>query len=125
GQHRIDYHHVSWSLMRKPGAFAQYRYRDDLFPTLAFRRAYDALVAAAVGRADRDYVRVLHLAASTSEVEVDTALPLLLAQGTVPTFAAVHALVRVPGPTRVPALPPAVVDLRRYDPLLGMGSRHA
>ena len=32
GQHRIDYRHVIWSLVRKPGAFAQYRYRDDLFP---------------------------------------------------------------------------------------------
>jgi hypothetical protein len=125
GQHRIDYHHVSWSLMRKPGAFAQYRYRDDLFPTLAFRRAYDALVAAPVGRADRDYVRLLHLAASTSEAEVDTALHLLLEQGTVPTFDAVHALVRVPGAARVPALPPAVVDLRRYDQLLGVGGPHA
>ena len=40
---RIDYRHVIWSLVRKPGAFAAYRYREDLFPSLAFRRAYDAL----------------------------------------------------------------------------------
>jgi hypothetical protein len=45
-QHRIDYRHISASLVRKPGAFAQYRYRDDLFPTLTFRRTYDALVQA-------------------------------------------------------------------------------
>jgi hypothetical protein len=32
GQHRIDYRHVIWSLVRKPGAFAHYRYRDDLSP---------------------------------------------------------------------------------------------
>ena len=32
-QHHIDYHHVIWSLVRKPGAFAAYRYREDLFPT--------------------------------------------------------------------------------------------
>src|SRR5213075_3445551 len=69
GQHlqRIDYRHLSWSLVRKPGAFAQYRYRDELFPTLTFRRAYDALVTARPERADREYVRLLHLAASTSE----------------------------------------------------------
>ena len=36
GQHRIDYRHSIWSLVRKPGAFAHYRYRDDLFPTLTF-----------------------------------------------------------------------------------------
>jgi len=41
--HRIDYRHVIWSLVRKPGAFAAYRYREDLFPSLVFRRAYDAL----------------------------------------------------------------------------------
>jgi hypothetical protein len=31
------------SLGRKRGAFAHYRYRDDLFPSLTFRRAYEAL----------------------------------------------------------------------------------
>src|SRR4029079_4676882 len=64
GQHRVDYRHVIWSLVRKPGACAQYRYRYDRVPGLLFRRAYDALVAARVARPDRDYVRVLHLAAS-------------------------------------------------------------
>src|SRR6202022_1265785 len=53
GPHRIDYHHVIWSLVRKPGAFAHYRYRDDLFPSLTFRRAYDALHAHVADRADR------------------------------------------------------------------------
>ena len=33
--------HVIWSLVRKPGAFARYRYREELFPSLAFRRAYE------------------------------------------------------------------------------------
>jgi hypothetical protein len=118
GQHRVDYHHVIWSLVRKPGAFAGYRYRDDLFPTLAFRRAYDALVAARPARADREYVRVLHLAASTSETEVETALGLLLEQGVPPTLDAVRELVRVPGPAAIPALTPAVLDLALYDRLL-------
>ncbi|PWT80250.1 MAG: hypothetical protein C5B58_12045 [Acidobacteria bacterium] len=35
---RIDYHHVIWSLVKKPGAFARYRWREELFPTLMFRR---------------------------------------------------------------------------------------
>jgi hypothetical protein len=125
GQHRIDYHHVIWSLVRKPGAFAQYRYRDDLFPTLVFRRAYDALVDARVGRADRDYVRVLHLAAGTSEAEVETALSLLLEQGATPTFDAVRDLVRLPSATPLPALEPAVLDLDVYDRLLSGEAGHA
>jgi hypothetical protein len=124
-QHRVDYRHVIWSLARKPGAFAHYRYRDDLFPSLAFRRAYDALQAATLPRADRDYVRLLHLAASTSEAEVEAALGLLLEQGAVPTFDAVRDLVRLPATATIPALSPAVLDLSLYDRLLGMGGRHA
>jgi Mu transposase-like protein len=58
--HRIDSHHVIHSLVRKPGAFAASRYRDDLFPTTTFRQASDRLVSAGVERADREYVRLLH-----------------------------------------------------------------
>src|SRR5262249_43984023 len=53
GGHAIDYRHVVWSLVRKPGAFAAYRYRDELFPTLAFRRAYHRLRAAHPARPAR------------------------------------------------------------------------
>jgi len=125
GRHRIDYRHVIWSLVRKPGAFANYRYRDDLFPSLTFRRAYDALVSARLVGADREYVRVLHLAASTTESEVETALLLLLEQGTAPTLDAVRELVRPPGPAAVPALAAAALDLDVYDRLLGGAVTHA
>src|SRR5439155_18404469 len=84
--HRIDYHHIIHSLVRKPGAFAAYRYQDDLFPTTTFRQAYDRLVTGGSERADRDYVRILHLAATTSEAEVETALQIVLEAGKLPTF---------------------------------------
>jgi hypothetical protein len=125
GRHRIDYRHVIWSLARKPGAFANYRYHDDLFPSVTFRRAYDALAAGRPERADREYVRVLHLAASTSEAEVEAAVTLLLEQGSVPTLDAVRELVRVPGPAAVPPLAPAALDLAIYDRLLGGEGGHA
>ncbi len=121
--HRIDYRHVIWSLVRKPGAFVQYRYRDDLFPGLTFRRAYDALTAARPQRADHDYVRLLHLAASISEAEVEAALGLLFEQQAVPTFDAVRDLVRLPATTTLPTLSPAVLDLSVYDRLLGVGGQ--
>jgi len=76
--HQIDYRHVIWSLVRKPGAFARYRFREELFPSLVFRRAYDALVDARGERADVEYVRILHLAASTMEADVEHALDTLL-----------------------------------------------
>lgn len=119
-QHRIDYRHVSWSLVRKPGAFAHYRYQDDIFPTLTFRRAYDALQQTSPQRADREYVRLLHLAASTCEADVEAALTLLLEQRATPTFDAVRELVLVQAATahRVPQLTPAVLDLAVYDRLL-------
>ena len=43
GKHRIDYRHVIHSLVRKPGAFTRYRWREDLFPGILFRVAYDEL----------------------------------------------------------------------------------
>ena len=121
GRHRIDYRHVIWSLVRKPGAFAHYRYHDDRFPTVTFRRAYDALATGRPERADREYVRVLHLAAGPSEAEVEAAPLLLLEQGGLPTLDAVRELVRLPGPAALPALSAAPLDLGVYDRLLSGG----
>lgn len=117
-QHRIDYRHISASLVRKPGAFAQYRYRDDLFPTLTFRRAYDALVQATPHRADRDYVRLLHLAASTSEAAVEAALAEFLVRRQPPAFDLVRDHLQLPSPSPLPALAEAVLDFGVYDELL-------
>ncbi|KPV53057.1 integrase [Kouleothrix aurantiaca] len=114
----IDYRHLIWSLVRKPGAFAQYRFRDELFPTTAFRLAYDTLVAQQPSRADKEYVRVLHLAAATSEVDVAAALALLAENGTTPTFEAVRELVRSVEPPAVPQLSRPQFDFGVYDALL-------
>src|SRR5260221_3323351 len=57
-QHRIDYHHVIWGLVRKPGAFAAYRYRDDLFPTTIFRLAYDRLLVSRPKLGNHEYVSI-------------------------------------------------------------------
>jgi hypothetical protein len=118
---RIDYRHVIWSLVRKPGAFARYRYREELFPSLVFRRAYDALRAGRGERADVEYLRVLHLAASTVERDVELALGELLDQGAVPDDAAVKALVCPARPT-VPVVSIPPVDLTAYDALLAGGA---
>jgi transposase len=118
-QHRIDYHHVIWSLVRKPGAFAAYRYREDLFPTLTFRRTYDALRKGRGDRADVEYVRILHLAASTSEADVVRALDVLLEQGAPFDYAAVKAIAQ-PVESQVPHVDIGVPDLGAYDELITM-----
>jgi hypothetical protein len=119
GAARIDYRHVIWSLVTKPGAFARYRYREELFPTLTFRRAYDAL-RARTERADVEYLRILHLAASTMEKPVEDALVALLEAGEPVSFDVVRDRV---APTRpvVPVIDIPPPDLGVYDRLLVAG----
>jgi hypothetical protein len=120
--HRIDYRHVIWSLVRKPGAFARYRYREDLFPSLTFRRTYDALRERRGERADVEYVRILHLAASTMEADVERVLCHVLAKGTPFDYAGVRAEVAPREPV-VPAVAVPEPDLSEYDLLLVGGER--
>jgi hypothetical protein len=116
--HAIDYRHVIWSLVQKPGAFARYRYRECLFPTAIFRHAYAALQAAQPGTpGDAAYLRILHLAASTQETDVQAALEMLLEAGQVPDPDRVRELVQPVTPT-VPTLPIPAVALAEYDHLL-------
>ena len=69
-KHSINYRHIIDSLVRKPGAFANYVYREDLFPTSYFRMAYDALCRKHVEKeVAKQYLRILQLAAKESEVE--------------------------------------------------------
>ena len=120
--HRINYRHVIWSMVRKPGAFARYRYRDELFPSPVFRRAYDAIVGDSPNlKGDLEYLRILHLAASTMESEVEAALECLIESGEKVTADAVKELV-APGDTTVPALAERVPDLQQYDELLRVAS---
>lgn len=120
GGHRINYRHVIDSLVRKPGAFSRYRYRQELFPTLTFRRAYDALRESrhSERQADLEYLRILQIASQTMESEVQAALELLLNAGDVPRAVQVRELVK-PSSPEVPDLPALVVDLNGYDKLLG------
>jgi transposase len=116
-KHRIDYRHVIEWLVRKPGAFARYVYREDLYPTETYRRAYDALQAQGPGRADREYVRILHLAAQEGEVRVEAALAELngqpLSEQAVRTLLGQATALSEATRVEVPA-----VDLHGYDELL-------
>jgi len=120
GEHlvRIDYRHVIWSLVRKPGAFARYRFREELFPSLTFRRAYDDLRCWRGERADIEYVRILHLAASTFERLVERALEFLLETGRPFDYRAVQAIAK-PEPVTVPQILIPRPDLTAYDAMLG------
>ena len=118
--HRIDYRHIIASLVRKPGVFARYRFREELFPSLTFRAAYDALGRTHGERADVEYVRLLHLAATTSERQVEATLRARLDAGDTCEYASVQAEVRPPVPT-VPVVHIPRPDLSQYDALLTGG----
>ena len=123
GEAQIDYRHIIGSLVRKPGAFARYRFREQMFPTHTFRLAYDALCGWRGERADVEYVRILHLAATTMESEVDRALGRLLESGLSFDYAMVRRL-SAPAPPPVPDLKlSGTVDLGVYDRLLVGGAR--
>lgn len=120
GHARIDYRHVIHSLVRKPGAFERYRYQEEMFPTLSFRKTYDALCERMTQyRAACEYLLILKLAADTMESQVEMALELLLDSGQSFVADDVRALA---GPDRpeIPELAPLVVQLADYDVLLGV-----
>jgi hypothetical protein len=117
GQVHIDYRHIIRTLVRKPGAFARYRWREELFPSVVFRRAYDALRSRLGERAGSEYVRILSLAAEHGAATVEQMLGPLLNGGE--RFDA-EQLQRMIEPER-PPLPAVTImrpDLRLYDALL-------
>ncbi|MEZ4707598.1 MAG: hypothetical protein R3A44_10345 [Caldilineaceae bacterium] len=108
----------SRALLRKPGGFRRYRFREDLFPRLIFRRAWEQLNQWHTPRkADIIYLQILHLAARTLEEEGGGGL------GDI--GGARHAMGPSgcgapwqPEPVVVPYLEAGAVDLHHYDQLL-------
>ena len=118
-KHRINYRHIIDSLVRKPGGFRNYRYREALFPSLVFRQAWDQLnLWYSPRKADLSYLRIVQLAARRLESEVATALCLLLTHSTRWNEIDVEQLLQPDKPISVPALSLPVVNLAQYDTLL-------
>ena len=120
----INYRLIIDSLVRKPGAFANYRYREEMFPTTSFRMAWDSLRAAHMEKvADKTYVQILQLAAQESQDAVADAvadaLRHLLATEYTIDVERVRALVAdatsIPAPTDIEVEAPNLCD---YDSLL-------
>ncbi len=118
-QQHIDYRHVIDTLVRKPGALANYRYRAELFPTSRFRLAYDWLHETSPTRADREYLEILYLAAHESEAGVDQALRRLIERERPINSAAVKTLLKEGQEALVlTEVIVAPVDLAGFDTLL-------
>jgi hypothetical protein len=119
-KHRVDYRHIIEWLVRKPGAFENYRYKEDLFPTSRFRMAYDALQETAPGRTVKEYLKILKLAADEGETPVDEALRELLegkTEAAVTAESVGELLRRLDTITPVTVVKVAAVDLASFDQL--------
>lgn len=114
--HLVNYRHVISSLVKKPGAFRGYRYRESFFPSLVFRKTYDLLRENHSERkADLEYLRILNTAALTMESEVEVALELLLEAKDVPNNTVVKALVEEKLTPKIQDIKPYTVSLETYD----------
>jgi len=120
GKHHIQYRHVIDGLVRKPGAFAHYRYREDLFPSSHFRLAFDALRRRyGEARASKEYLSILHRAALESERAVEEALGRLIDQGEPISDAAVAGLLEAgDAKPKIREVAIAAIDLTAYDQIL-------
>jgi hypothetical protein len=113
----INYRHIIGYLLRKPGAFANYQYRDSLFPRVIFRKTYDALIAEYPARAHKLYLEVLQLAAIGCENSVACSLSVLHESGEVPTPDKVKELMELPR-LSTPQVKINLPNLAMYDGLL-------
>jgi len=115
----INYRHLIASLLRKPGGFRDYRYREEMFPRLVFRQAWDQLNQwYSTRQADLIYLRILYLAARTLECDVADALQWLLTTTTHWDETDVEKLIHAQQVVPVPELSPVVINLHAYDQLL-------
>ena len=116
--HCINYRHLIGSLVRKPGAFRRYRFREELFPSDLFQWAWERLSGSLCERtAEREYLQLLNHAARTMQCEVEAVLATMHRKGETPRLDAVLAACR-PAVSQPPRLRPLVVNLHDYDDLL-------
>ncbi|HBG26989.1 MAG TPA: hypothetical protein DDX75_07840 [Phycisphaerales bacterium] len=118
--HYINYRHIIDWLVRKPGAFENYRYKQDLFPTSQFRIAYDVLkIAYDNKKANKQYLKILELAAKENESLVNDALRLFIDLEVELNFDIIKQFIESKTkPPAVTAVYVEAVDLNYYDQFL-------
>lgn len=116
----IDYRHVINTLQRKPGAFANCRYRDQLFPQEPFKLAYECLTAKYGERVgDRTYLEILNLAAFNGEDKVADILKDILSKKEALTSDIIKLKLNIP--MSFPTVKISQPKLSTYDSLLTTG----
>lgn len=118
-KHRIDYRHIIDWLVRKPGAFENYRYKQDMFPSSYFKMAYDYLKRHNPLRANKEYVKILHIASSEGESLVEAAIKeLLLREETLSTQSIMELVIKESSLPKATDVSIDEIELGIYDELL-------
>lgn len=119
GKHQIQYRHIIDWLVRKPGAFENYRYKADMFPSSCFRIAYDTLKQLVPLQANKEYLKILYAAAKEGEALVEHAIQQLTLENKPVNSDEIGRFIsqsrRIPLPTDVTV---ESIALETYDELL-------
>ncbi len=118
---RIQYQHIIDWLVRKPGAFENYRYKSEMFPSSYFRMAYDYLKRQNPLRANKEYVAILYMAAKEGENIVESAIRHVLAQEQSLSAETVNQMIAEKN--KLPSITDITIDtvsLKDYDELLNI-----
>lgn len=117
----IDYRHLIATLKRKPGAFARYALRDDMFPRDEYRRTWERLSEKLQERqACKVMVGLLDLAArGACETQLAHVLADLLQAGTLPDIEGLEERF-APKEMPVPDVRVQLPQLADYDRLMGV-----
>lgn len=115
----IDYRHIIDSLIRKPGAFAHYQYRECLFPCPLYRWAYDQLQQQYPAKGHKYYLQLLQYAKLYGESQVEAALQLCQESYQLPMPELIKAWLINPKPNLIDVnvMQPTLAD---YDQLLAV-----
>lgn len=123
----IDYRHIIDHLLRKPGAFAHYVHREELFPDSTFRLAYDRLVADHGEKTGQlEYLQVLKLASEVGESAISSLVGELSGPGhrTKWTVAQLRGFLDLESPPKVLEMELEPPNLSSYDALLNEEVAH-
>lgn len=115
---RIDYRHIIDWLIRKPGAFENYRYKDELYPTSTFRAAYDFLTEANPQGCVKEYLGILKAASQDGEERINNILKKLIVQGRVSLQLVQEASTASEKIISITSAEVGPVDLKAYDAIL-------
>ena len=116
---RINFRDLVGPLLRKPGAFLNYQHREQLYPTVAYRAAFDRLVQDHGQQPGViEYLHLLKLAVDHTVEKVEAAMAAWMARSGKWSAVQVRASV-VPPEVRVPPVAELAPNLESYDQLLG------